>query len=126
MIWPGRHHYNVLYGKLGFTMACSELGKLTSNTPTEQQKELVEIILADATPDKSFQIVHKVCSVARLWGDAGLWLRAVNACDGERGISELQQENALGAIAVFGLDTVKTWYVPCPSYRFPRLRQCLC
>ncbi|KAI0714876.1 hypothetical protein C8Q76DRAFT_439528 [Earliella scabrosa] len=106
VIWPHCNHLDVLHGHVTLPNLCSIL-KDKYEFPTRKADKFADYITARARPSDSAIIVDGVCSLACTWKDAGLWLRAVRACDAERSLSELQEANAREAIRSFGLDMIK-------------------
>ncbi|PIL31359.1 hypothetical protein GSI_06058 [Ganoderma sinense ZZ0214-1] len=107
VLWPKWAHFDLVHGSEAFSFACEELRASTSQEATEDEVELVEIILARSTASKAKDVVSSVCRVALTWKDFSLWFRAVRACDAEKSIGALQVDNILRAVATFGFDEVQ-------------------
>ena len=121
VIWPLRYHLDLIYGAQAFKIACDTLEESFSDEPTDEEREMVEMILARGGPSHTASVVRSVCQAAFMWNDTALWQRAVRACDADRAISELESENVLNAILEFGFDAVKPWYRHSLLFLLPRL-----
>lgn len=69
------------------------------------------MILSRTDVAQNADVAKTLCHAAILWGDVDLWLRAVRACEADRGISELGSDNVVVAIGEFGFDAIKEWWV---------------
>lgn len=100
-----------MHGVEGFKYACDKIRTTTSLVPTAEEKELVDYILRSASAASSSDVIKSVCSAATVWKDLSLWVRAVKACDGERSLVILGEENISKALAAFAFEDVRAMYV---------------
>ncbi|EIW64097.1 uncharacterized protein TRAVEDRAFT_41514 [Trametes versicolor FP-101664 SS1] len=107
LIWPKRHHFDILHGSDALKCACEALAASISAQPTSEARDLVEMMLLRTDVRQNGDVVKNVCHAAILWGDADLWVRAVRACKADHAISELGCENVVAAIGAFGFDAIK-------------------
>ncbi|KAL1938924.1 hypothetical protein VTO73DRAFT_11077 [Trametes versicolor] len=107
VIWPSWADFDVDQGRKAFPEACARLRASASLRPSREEEELVDLVVARATPESSSEVVDSVCRTARTWKDLNIWLSAVKACDADRSIATLDRENICGAVDVFGFEAVR-------------------
>ncbi|KAI0714887.1 hypothetical protein C8Q76DRAFT_784084 [Earliella scabrosa] len=108
VVWPSWSHFDIIHGEEGFAYACRKIAQFTSGKPTSEELELVDIALSRATQYECNEVVNSVCRAASSWGDLDIWIRAVKACDADRDIKTLREENILRAVEAFGFYSVET------------------
>ncbi|KAI0720050.1 hypothetical protein C8T65DRAFT_568354, partial [Cerioporus squamosus] len=107
VVWPQWAEFELVYGPSGFLDACKRLRACDTTQPTAEDVELVEAILARTESSTSDAVMSSVCRVAVMWGDLPLWLRVVKACDAERSIAAMEEENIYRAVSAFGFQQVQ-------------------
>lgn len=111
VLWPPWAHFDIIHGAEGFAYACAQLQKSNTTKPTGDEQSLTDVIMARAKPSDSANVVSSICRVAIQWNDLDLWNRAVVACEAERSIDTLKEENALLALKKFGFKDIHPRYV---------------
>ncbi len=107
VIWPSWSNIEILSGGNGFAYACRRIAESTSTTPTQAERELVDIALARTAIYDREEVIKIICKAARSWGDLSLWIRAVKASDADSGIKNMHEKNILSAVKVFGFEPVR-------------------
>ncbi|TFK79950.1 hypothetical protein K466DRAFT_533441 [Polyporus arcularius HHB13444] len=107
VLWPQWAEFELVHGPGGFLDACKRLRACNTAQPTAEDAELVEAILARTEPSTSDAVMSSVCKVALMWGDLPLWLRTVKACNAERCISAMEEENIHRAVSAFGFQPLQ-------------------
>ncbi|KAH9936700.1 hypothetical protein B0H21DRAFT_758571 [Amylocystis lapponica] len=108
VIWPEWNNLDNVYGLSSCRRACEQLRTTTSLAPTPRDIELVEYVIRDASLQTREKLVmQSVCSAACTWKDFSIWMRAVDACDAQRSISALGEENIQSAVSTFGFSSLK-------------------
>ena len=110
-MWPQWAQFDLVHGANGFAYACKKLATSITSVATQEEAELARIILARASPSQSKAVVKSVCHVALAWKDLPLWFEAVQACDAERSLAALREDNIYRALETFGTQEILSWYV---------------
>ncbi|KAI1793098.1 hypothetical protein LXA43DRAFT_1127543, partial [Ganoderma leucocontextum] len=105
LIWPPSTHFDIIHGGRGLDYACEKVRGSTSNRPTQEELELVDIILSRSL-GRSVEVVSSVCQAAFRWRDVALWSRAIQACHAS--VAVLKDDHIYEIITAFGFAQVQS------------------
>lgn len=71
IIWPPFAHFDIIHGGRGLKYACEKVCASTGTRPTQEEHELVDIILSRYSGQR-VDAVSTICRAALRWGDAAL------------------------------------------------------
>ncbi|KAI0717694.1 hypothetical protein C8T65DRAFT_804649 [Cerioporus squamosus] len=107
VMWPSWADFDLVHGQRAFSAACHQLRPSTGDHPTAEQQELVDLILAHASPSSRPQVIDSVCRAACAWHDKSLWDRALDACSADADVESLGFENICLAVKAFGFANIQ-------------------
>ncbi|KAH9950171.1 hypothetical protein B0H21DRAFT_831190 [Amylocystis lapponica] len=93
VIWPDANNHDMMSGAEGFHYACKKIRTTTSMKPTPDETKLMDYILSETSASSCSEAMRSICFAACVWQDLSVWIRAIKACDAERGISVLGEVN---------------------------------
>ena len=105
IIWPPFAHFDIIHGGRGLEDACEKVCASTGTRPTQEEHELVDIILSRYSGQR-VDAVSTICRAALRWGGAALWSRAVRACHAS--VTVLKNDHIYEVIKVFGFAQVQS------------------
>ncbi|KAI0776793.1 hypothetical protein BD413DRAFT_490926 [Trametes elegans] len=105
---PYKADFDLANGRQAFSKACRELCASESGFPKSQELELIDPIIARATPTVHVEAIGSVCRIAQNRRDVKFWLRGVRAHDGVCSVSTLDWGNLYRALELLGFEDIQS------------------
>lgn len=109
IICPTEHYSPFIHGIVSPEDALDTLRSSSSTSPTEQETSLVDCVLSapdEYSKEELEDTLRVVTACACRWGDFELWRKAMDACQGWKGIYRVQPSGLLSALLSLPFNSV--------------------
>ncbi|KAG8939846.1 hypothetical protein FRC04_005940 [Tulasnella sp. 424] len=109
IICPTEHYSPFIHGIVSSKDALDTLRSSSSTSPTEQGTSLVDRVLSapgEYSKEELEDTLRVVTACACRWGDFELWRKAMDACQGWKGIYRVQSSGLLSALLSLPFNSV--------------------